>query len=265
VIDIAICGIRGRMGQALVELAAGADVRIIGGTSRTGGETAFGTMARIMPLTEPEAGDLLRSADVVIDVSSADGTRTLLEHHADALAGRALIVGTTGLDQNTASAIDRLADRTAVLVAANFSIGVNLLLAVAERMAAVLDAAHFDVEIVELHHRGKADAPSGTALALGAAVARGRAADLEHVRQDGRSGQTGPRPEGVIGMHAVRGGSVIGEHRLLFIGDRERIELVHAATDRAAFADGALRAARWIAGRAPGRYTMLDVLDTETN
>lgn len=258
--DVVICGIRGRMGRALMQLAEPAGVRIIGGTARTDGDGESGTNTRVVALTEPGAADLIRAADVVLDVSSADGTRTLLERHIDALAGRALVVGTTGLDAGTTGALDALAERAAVLIAANFSVGINLLLSVAERVAGVLEAAQYDVEIVEAHHRGKADAPSGTALALGEAVARGRGTEFEGARRDGRSGRTGERREGEIGMHAVRGGSVVGEHRVLFLGGRERIELVHEATDRAVFAEGALRAARWIAGRRAGRYAMRDVL-----
>lgn len=148
----------------------------------------------------------------------------------------------------------------AVLQAANFSIGVNLLLRLAEEAARTLPAEGYDVEIVETHHRRKADAPSGTALALGRAVAAGREARLEELRRDGRSGVTGERAVGEIGMHALRGGDVVGEHQVLFIGARERIELTHAAGDRALFADGALLAARWIAGKQPGRYQMREVL-----
>jgi 4-hydroxy-tetrahydrodipicolinate reductase len=182
------------------------------------------------------------------------------ERHAAALDGRALVVGTTGLDDDTVKQLDALARRTAVLVAANFSVGVNLLLGLAEQAARVLPAATYDVEIVETHHGRKLDAPSGTALALGEAVARGRSVELAGVRRDGRSGTTGERPRGEIAFHALRGGSVAGEHHLHFLGQRERIELAHHAEDRALFAEGALVAARWITGRAPGRYTMGDVL-----
>ena len=116
------------------------------------------------------------------------------------------------------------------------------------------------MEMVEAHHRRKEDAPSGTALALGEAVAAGRGVELAEVRRDGRSGRPGARPGGEIGFHALRGGDVVGEHQVLFLGERDRLELVHRASDRALFAEGALRAARWLAGRAPGRYTMRDVL-----
>ena len=176
------------------------------------------------------------------------------------MAGRSLVIGTTGLDADTERALADASTHAAVLTAANFSIGVNLLLGLTTRVAEALDADSFDIEVVEAHHRRKTDAPSGTALALARAAADGRGVDLEAVRRDGRSGDTGARPHGQIGLHAVRGGGVVGEHTVMFIGERERIELRHDALDRALFAEGALRAARWMAGRAPGRYTMQDVL-----
>ncbi|MEX0907087.1 MAG: 4-hydroxy-tetrahydrodipicolinate reductase, partial [Gemmatimonadota bacterium] len=149
----------------------------------------------------------------------------------------------------------------AVLTAANFSIGVNLLLSLCEEVGGALDASAWDVEITEAHHARKVDAPSGTAIALGQAVARGRGVELAAVRRDGRSGHVGARSSGEIGMHSLRGGNVVGEHTVTFFGARERIELSHAATDRAVFAEGALAAAHWLAGRAPGRYAMRDVLN----
>ena len=251
-IDLVICGIRGRMGQTLVRLAAEQpDLRIIGGIDQhTEGDI----------VTIDDAHALLPRAQVVIDFSAASATQALIDRCGDALHARALVIGTTGLDAATQQRIDTLAAHAAVLQAANFSIGVNLLVSIAQRVGAVLDAAHYDVEIVEAHHKRKADAPSGTALALAEAVARGRDVSLAGQRIDGRSGQTGARPEGQIALHAVRGGGVVGEHRVMFLGERERIELRHEAFDRALFAEGALAAARWIARRPPGRYTMHDVL-----
>lgn len=200
----------------------------------------------------------IEAADVVIDVTSAEGVKALLDRHAASLAGRALIVGTTGLDQPVKAGLHDLATRAAVLVAPNFSPGVNLLLSLVRRAAALLPAARWDAEIVEVHHGGKIDAPSGTALAALAAVAEGRG---EHPAvRPGREGRTGPRPPGEVGMHAVRGGGIAGEHRVLFLGARERIELAHAALDRDVFAGGALLAARWLAGRPAGEYSMDDVL-----
>ena len=259
---IAVCGVGGRMGQTLVRLARELpDVEIVAGIDRN---VASGAAAHALGVEQvvghDDAGDVIRDVDVVIDFSSPDGTRGLAARHADSLEGRALVVGTTGLGQHDERALDDLAQRAAVLVAANFSVGVNLLLGLVERAARVLDGEHYDAEIVEAHHAGKVDAPSGTALALGRALAAGRGVTLDDVRRDGRSGQSGPRAQGEIAFHALRGGAVVGEHHVHFLGARERIELVHHAADRALFADGALVAARWMHGKAPGRYSMSDVL-----
>lgn len=261
-IRIAISGAAGRMGRTLAALAAADEaLEVVGGIDRVNlppGEAQALGYPRIRAMES--AGDALRPADVVLDFSAPAGLSALLELHGDALAGKALVVGTTGLAEEQRARLEAAAQRSAVLVAANFSIGVNLLLSLAERVARALAAGEYDVEIVETHHRHKADAPSGTALALGEAVAAGRGGALEALRRDGRSGRTGERPPGEIGFHAVRGGQVAGEHRVLFLGGRERIELAHAATERTVFAEGALAAARWIAGRPPGRYEMREVL-----
>jgi len=247
------------MGRAVAELA-GADpaYEVIGGIDRdeVAGQPG-GVGAPILALGA--AGPALAEAQVVIDFSAPAFLLGLLDHWGDALAGRALVVGTTGIDVQGEAAIARAAERTAVLRAANFSVGVNLLAALAERTAAAL-GPEFDVEIVETHHRRKEDAPSGTALALGEAVAAGRRVVLADVRKDGRTGRPGRRPDGEVGFHALRGGDVIGEHVVNFIGEMERIELVHKAADRRLFAAGALRAATWVAGRQPGLYSMRDVL-----
>lgn len=257
-VRVVLSGATGRMGTTLAALAADAsDLTVAGGIGRMPERGCdIGC-----PLVEtPEgAGAMLGGADVVVDFSSPELLGRLLEEHADALAGVALVVGTTGLGAGETALLARQAERSPVLVAANFSVGVNLLLALAERAAATL-GDDYDVEIVETHHRRKVDAPSGTALALGEAVARGRGVRLAEVRVDGRSGRPGERPRGEVAFHALRGGDAVGEHEVLLIGERERVTLGHAAQDRALFAEGALRAARWIAGRAPGEYTMRDVL-----
>ena len=206
------------------------------------------------------AGELLGRADAVIDFSAPEQLAALLEHHAAALSGRALLVGTTGLDRQVETRLDALAADAAVLVAPNFSIGVNLLLGLVERAAAGLPADRYDIEVVETHHRRKEDAPSGTALALGAAAASGRERTLEELRRDGRSGRVGTRPREEIAFHALRGGDVVGEHAVHFLGERERIRFEHGALDRGLFAEGALEAARWIVEREAGRYSMKDVL-----
>jgi 4-hydroxy-tetrahydrodipicolinate reductase len=255
---VAIAGATGRMGLAFAALA-GADgtVRLVGGIGREAGAAC--DIGCPVVATAEEAAALLADAEVVVDFSSPQLLHRLLELHGASLAGRALVVGTTGLGPGEERLLERQAERSAVLRAANFSVGINLLVALCERAAAVLGDG-FDAEIVETHHRRKVDAPSGTALALGEAVARGRGIALAGVRVDGRSGEPGPRPPGQIALHAVRGGDVVGEHQVLLIGDRERVVLGHVAQDRALFAEGALRAARWIRGRAPGSYSMAQVL-----
>jgi 4-hydroxy-tetrahydrodipicolinate reductase len=253
---IVICGIRGRMGRSIVQLASErTDVEIIAGIGSSAEPDAA---PPVTTLEDAAAG--ARSADVLVDFSAPAATAALLDAMGDDLRGRGLIVGTTGLDADTLRRLQQLAERAAVLVAANFSIGINLLLGLTERAAAALGADQYDIEIIEAHHRRKADAPSGTALALGAAAAAGRGVELDRVRVDGRSGATGTRPEQEIGLHAVRGGGIAGEHRVLFAGAREIIELRHEALDRAVFAEGALRAACWLTGRPAGLYSMRDVL-----
>jgi 4-hydroxy-tetrahydrodipicolinate reductase len=262
-VRIAVGGVTGRMGHSIAtRIVAADDLVLVGGTAGTVGDIELsGRHVRVVPADA--AAELVAGADVVIDVSTPAALGTLLRAAGNALAGRALVVGTTGLPAEVEAALDDAARTAAVLVAANFSIGVNVLQGLVERAARVLDAARFDAEIVELHHGRKVDAPSGTALALARAVASGRDVPLEQVRREGRSGHTGARPAGEIGLHAVRGGGVIGEHQVLFLGENERLELAHRAHDRGLFADGALAAARWIAGRTPGRYTMTQALGLE--
>jgi 4-hydroxy-tetrahydrodipicolinate reductase len=250
------------MGRELARLISAApDLELAAGIDRNEADdqaTDVPGCDRIVMLAD--AADVLARVDVVLDFSAPAATRELLRLGGPALAGRGIIIGTTGLGPDVDALMTETGRTSALLVAANFSVGVNLLLALAERVAVVLEAGQFDVEIVEAHHNRKADAPSGTALALGHAVARGRGRELEEVRRDGRSGQVGARAPGEVGMHAIRGGGIVGDHGVLFLGEREQVELRHRALDRAVFADGAILAARWLAGRAPGRYGMADVL-----
>ncbi|HSL69537.1 MAG TPA: 4-hydroxy-tetrahydrodipicolinate reductase, partial [Longimicrobiales bacterium] len=211
-------------------------------------------------MTASTAGNTLSSADAAIDFSAPAGLQAVLTECADALAGKAIIVGTTGLSDELKARIAKAAERSPIIVSANYSVGVNLMLGVVASAARVLPAERFDVEIVETHHRHKADAPSGTALLLGSTVAEARQGNLADVRRDGRTGHTGERPPGEVGFHAVRGGEVVGEHRVLFLGAHERFEIGHAAADRGVFAEGALLATKWLIGKAPGLYTMRDVL-----
>lgn len=197
------------------------------------------------------------NCDVLIDFTLPEAT---LEHTALAHQhGCGLVIGTTGLTNVEEAAITAAAAKSPVLQAANMSVGVNVLLSLVRQVAAILDA-DYDIEIYEAHHRHKVDAPSGTALALGKAAAAGRKIDLNTAMVPARFGQVGARPVGSIGMSVFRGGDVIGDHTVSFAGAGERIEITHKASDRALFARGAVKAALWLHGKPPGRYTMADML-----
>ena len=176
-----------------------------------------------------------------------------------AAQGLAYVIGTTGLTPDEQARVDACSAKIPVVQAANYSLGVNLLLALVRQAAAVL-GPQYDVEVVEMHHRHKKDAPSGTALMLAHAAAEGRGVKLDDVACYGRKGLVGERPAGEIALHALRGGSVVGDHTVMFAGDVERVEITHRAQSREAFAAGALRAALWAVGRKPGKYDMCDVL-----
>ena len=242
VLRVGIAGITGRMGHLLEQEVGRGGLDFAGGSSRSGQGL------------EAIAGQ----ADVVIDFTNAASAAG----HAGVLApaGVAWVLGSSGLNAIDETAVQQAARSIPIVYSANFAPGVNLVLALAERMAAALPADRYDAEIVEMHHRQKVDAPSGTAIGLGRAVSRGRGVDLADVMVSGRDGHTGPRPSGAIGFAALRGGQVVGEHTLLFAAADEHIALTHRAFDRRAFAVGAVQAARWVAGQAPGMYDMMDVL-----
>jgi len=261
---VVVSGATGRMGRSLAGLIEADDtLELLGGIGRSSYELGWATTVGFPAIEAPEeAGWLLKDCHVLIDFSSPELFRRLVEAHGSEVAGCALVIGTTGLEADDIETLSRLAKAGPVLPAPNFSVGVNMLVALAEQTARLL-GADYDVEIVETHHRRKTDAPSGTALQLGRAVAAGLGVNLEQVRRDGRHGQLEERGRGEIGFHAVRGGDIVGEHRVMFIGESERIELGHVAATRELFAEGALRAARWLAGRPAGLYTMRDVLGLE--
>jgi 4-hydroxy-tetrahydrodipicolinate reductase len=239
---IGIVGVGGRMGRLLAEEVPAAGATFAGGTRR--GE-------------DPRA--LFAASEVVIDFTHAHTAA----HHAALAAeiGVAFVLGTSGLSAEDEAAVARAAGRAPIVYAANFATGVNLVLAIAEKLAAALPPEQYDAEIVEMHHRQKVDAPAGTAIAIGRAVARGRGTTLEEAgRESGRDGHTGPRGTGTIGFAALRGGQVIGEHTLIFAAGSEHISLTHRSFDRRAYATGAVRAALWLKGRKPGLYGMNDVL-----
>jgi 4-hydroxy-tetrahydrodipicolinate reductase len=242
-VRIGLTGAAGRMGQAIIEAADAAGVAVAGGIDRDG------------PLigTHRDLASLASACDVLIDFSAPQA----LSGHLGAAraAGCALLVGTTGLGAGHHALIDAAAADIPVLQAANTSLGVNLLAALVEQAAARL-GSDWDVEIVEMHHRHKLDAPSGTALLLGQAAARGRGIVLDTPGLD----RNGRRSEGAIGFASLRGGSVAGDHMVVMAAEGERIELGHRAENRAIFARGAVKAALWLAGKPAGRYTMADVL-----
>jgi 4-hydroxy-tetrahydrodipicolinate reductase len=261
-VGIACCA--GRMGQMLLKMLAQAPgVLVVGGTERRGSQ-ALGMDLGALAGTEPfgiTVGDdpavLFDTADVVIDFTNPSATAL----HAGYAAknGTAHVIGTTGLDADQQAAVARAAQRAPIVMAANMSLGVNLLEMVVEQMARILDT-DWDIEVVEMHHRHKVDAPSGTALALGEAAARGRGTTLRRVAKRGRDGQAGPRAKGEIGFAALRGGDVVGDHTVIFAADGERVEVTHKASSRELFARGAVKAVLWAAGKSPGLYSMKDVL-----
>jgi len=204
-----------------------------------------------------DAGAAIGAADAVIDFTVPAATVA----HAKVAAekGVSMVIGTTGLDPQQTAAIHDLAKKIPILWAANMSLGINILLALVEKSAAMLDPA-YDIEVLEMHHRHKIDAPSGTALALGRAAAAGRQVKLEEVWRKSRDGHTGARPSGEIGFATLRGGEEVGVHTVMFAAAGERLELSHRAFSRETYASGAVRSALWLQGKSPGLYGMKDVL-----
>lgn len=261
---LVVTGASGRMGQTLIRLAGASDrLRLVGCVERPGhpwigrdvGE-AMGSAALGVKVTDDPLEAFAR-AQAVVDFTAPAAT---VEFAALAAQARAVhVIGTTGLEPDHLARIEAASRHAVIVRAGNMSLGVNLLVRLTQRVAAALDA-DWDVEIVEAHHRMKVDAPSGTALMLGAAAAAGRGVTLQDARVSGRDGITGARERGTIGFSAIRGGDIVGEHDVIFAGEGERVVLRHIATDRAIFARGALRAALWGQGQKPGQYDMMDVL-----
>lgn len=228
------------MGRAIAEILEDAGATLAGGAD-----------------ARDDCHPLARQADVLVDFS----TPSALAEHLDAArkAGTPIVIGTTGLSRAHHAAIDAAARDIAIIQTGNTSLGVTLL-GILVREAAARLGADWDVEIVEFHHRHKVDAPSGTALLLGEAAAAGRGTTLNEVRVDSRAGLVGARSEGTIGFASLRGGTVIGDHQVVFASEGERIELGHRGDSRTIFAKGAVRAAMWLAGKPAGRYSMAEVL-----
>ncbi|HET9068005.1 MAG TPA: 4-hydroxy-tetrahydrodipicolinate reductase [Amaricoccus sp.] len=263
-VGIAVVGVSGRMGQMLVGvLDETPGVRISGVTERPGhpwigrdlGE-AMGGPRRGLTVEDDPLPVFARS-QAALDFTTP--AATMLHAELAAQARLVHVIGTTGLEREHLERLAAAARHAVIVRAGNMSVGVNLLTVLARKVAAVL-GPDYDIEIVEMHHRAKVDAPSGTALMLGEAVAAGRRVNLPDVAERGRDGLTGARATGAIGFASLRGGDVVGEHEVIFAGPGERLALRHVATDRKLFARGAIRAALWGQDRPPGQYDMLDVL-----
>lgn len=261
---IAVIGAAGRMGRELVRaISATPGCSVAGGTERRDSPAIgadLGVLSGLEPLgvkVTSDALELLTRADAVLDFTAPAATVELAGLAANARIVH--VIGTTGLSPQDEAAIRAAARHAVIVKAGNMSLGVNLLTAITRKVAEALDA-DFDIEIVEMHHKMKVDAPSGTALMLGQAAAIGRGVELSSHSVRVRDGHTGARRRGDIGFATLRGGNVVGEHTVIFAGEGERIELTHRATDRGIFARGAVKAALWGRGREPGLYTMADVL-----
>lgn len=263
-VQVAIHGAAGRMGLSIASvLNDDAGANLVAAMDRADSDLVgqdmgvlTGRAATGVKITS-DVEEFLSNVEVVIDFSIPSATAKLLP----ICAGQHLpmVIGTTGLDPDTRAALERAAERIAIVFAPNYSQGVNALYFLAARAAELLGPA-FDAEVVEIHHKRKVDSPSGTAVRLAEVVAAAKQLDAERVVTHGRTGQVGARPREELGVMALRGGDVVGEHTLYLIGEGERIELTHRATDRSIFARGAVRAAHWIVGRPAGLYDMADVM-----
>ena len=238
---IAIVGAAGRMGKMLCALAEGTDLEVVSKVDVAAGYDATWSDA----------------VEGVIDFSYHAAVPDFVEKAAE--RGLAYVIGTTGLTEDEQARVAAASKKIPIVQSGNYSLGVNLLLELVKKAAATL-GPEYDIEVTEMHHRHKKDAPSGTALMLAKSAAAGRGVDFEKSAIYGRKGDVGERPVGEIAIHALRGGSVIGDHTVMFAGEVERVELTHKAQGREAFAAGALKALSWAKGKAPGIYSMRDVL-----
>jgi 4-hydroxy-tetrahydrodipicolinate reductase len=262
---LVIAGAGGRMGRTLVKAISEADGLAVVGALEGANSPLIGQDAAVLAGL-PASGvtimsdpwPLLQSADAIIDFTAPKATVALVALAAKARCAH--IIGTTGLERDDEARIAAAARETVIVKSGNMSVGVNLLAVLVKRVAATLDPA-FDIEILEMHHNKKVDAPSGTALMFGRAAAEGRGIALDAHSARGRDGITGARKVGDVGFASLRGGTVVGDHSVIFAGPAERIELVHKAEDRMLFAHGALRAALWSRGKSAGLFSMLDVLE----
>lgn len=262
---IAINGAAGRMGQTLIRMLAGTEgTRLTVALEHTGNQSVGTDAGQLAGLSEngvPISDDpatIIEDVDAIIDFTTPETScalAVLAAHH-----NKVLVIGTTGFNASEDAEIASHAQSATIIKSGNMSLGVNLLAILVEQAARALEAGDFDLEILEMHHNRKVDAPSGTALLLGEAAARGRSVDLAKSSVRVRDGHTGPREAGTIGFATLRGGTVVGDHSVLLAGNGETIELSHRALDRSIFATGAVKAALWGRDRPAGLYTMRDVL-----
>jgi len=257
---VLVVGALGRMGVNVRAALASAPSLELGGALEIPGHPELGETVENQVRVTDDMKEVLASCDIAIDFTTP--TATLVNLRAAAEAGVAYVTGTTGFDDDELGEIEGLAARIPILHAANFSVSVNILIWLAEKAARMLGPG-FDAELFEMHHVAKRDAPSGTAMRLAQAVAKGRDVDLAEKLVLERAGDIGPRPEGAIGIQTLRGGDCPGEHTAMFVGQGERIELVHRSHTREHFARGAVRAALWLADREPGLYRIEQVLGLE--
>jgi 4-hydroxy-tetrahydrodipicolinate reductase len=259
-----VAGAGGRMGRTLIKAIADTKGVTVSGALEQAGSPLIGRSAHELAglggqdlVITDDAETLLRDADGIIDFTVPQATVELAKLAAK--AGIVHVIGTTGFSTADETALREAAKKAVIVQSGNMSLGVNLLAALVKRVAKTLDE-EFDIEIVEMHHNKKIDAPSGTALLLGRAAAEGRGINLDQRSVRSRDGHTGARQAGDIGFATLRGGSVVGEHNVIFAGPAERIELAHRAEDRMIFARGAVKAALWARDKKPGLYSMADVL-----
>lgn len=261
---IGVTGISGRMGQTIGQLVLSDSIVELSSAFVRQGNNFDGVdlgeffgIEKSGNLITSNIDNFFKSSDAIIDFSSP--TLSLACAKKAAEYGKIFVCGTTGFSEEEKKQLADFSKNCVMIWSSNFSIGVNLLFSLSEKVAAILHD-DYDVEIVEMHHRNKVDAPSGTALSLGSAVAKGRGVDLQQVAKMARAGTNDPRKKGEIGFATLRGGDVIGDHTVVFAADGERIELTHKATNRNVFASGAIRAAIWGSNQKPGFYLMKDVL-----
>ncbi len=258
---IAVSGAAGRMGKSIIRQLTEDDGLVLSVALESAENLVLGQDAGTVAGTHPIGIEIAPEPQVPFDVMVEFTTPSATLEHLDYCRehGHAMLIGTTGLDADQSHQVRAAGKEIPLIMAANTSIGINLCVSLLETAGRVL-GDQVDVEVLEAHHRDKVDAPSGTALLLGRTVANTLGKDLQSDGIFSREGHTGPRPAGSIGFSTIRGGDIAGEHTVWFIGESERIEITHRATDRSIFARGALRAARWLADRPAGLYAMSDVL-----